>query len=147
MAQRQSGFTLIELMIVVSIIGILSVIAIPSYQHYVVDTQVKRAYGELSAYRSAFEERYSAGKNPISDTDLGYVASSLTAGTQGVGIAKLNTDGSGQLEVTLGGSVSPRVAGVIIRLTRSAQGTWRCIFDTTASSGWNDRYLPKGCAY
>lgn len=77
--QAQKGFTLIELMIVVAIIGILAAIAIPQYQDYVAKSQVSRAVSELSAYKTAVESRLNEGDLSIADTEVGYVASNLVA--------------------------------------------------------------------
>lgn len=57
--QKQKGFTLIELMIVVAIIGILASIAYPGYQESVAKTRRANAQGEMLALSSALERRYS----------------------------------------------------------------------------------------
>jgi len=53
MKNMQKGFTLIELMIVVAIIGILAAVAIPQYQNYVAKSQVARVMGETGSLRTA----------------------------------------------------------------------------------------------
>lgn len=63
--KAQKGFTLIELMIVVAIIGILAAIAIPQYQDYTARTQVTRAVSEVSALKTAAESAILEGKEIV----------------------------------------------------------------------------------
>jgi len=141
---KSTGFTLIELMIIVAIIGILAAIAIPSYQHYIVKTQTNRAVGELSAYKAPFEERLGSSGS-VTNSQIGYTLSNLTTGSQAVNVAAFNADGSGQLQVTIGGKAHPNLSGVILRLERSPSGTWECVVDPSAAAGWKASYLPVGC--
>lgn len=144
MLHNHRGFTLIELMIVVAIMGILATLAIPSYQGYVAKTQVSRAVSELGAYRTAYETSLS-NNEAINNARLGYVPSQLTTGDTATEIATANTDGSGHLQVTLGGRVQGSLAGAVVRFERSAEGRWQCVIDAGAASGWRNSYLPTGC--
>jgi len=143
MPAQQKGFTLIELMIVVAIIGILAAVAIPSYQDYVARAQIERAVGELSNYKIAYEVQFSTS-GPVSNAALGYAPSNLIVDA-GTDIAVANADGTGHLEVTLGGNAHPILAGVIIRLERTVNGTWQCVIDPSAASGWSDSLSPGAC--
>ena len=67
--RAQAGFTLIELMIVVVIIGILSAIAIPQYQAYTVRTQVTRAIAEAGALKTGIETCLLDGKTKVGKED------------------------------------------------------------------------------
>jgi type IV pilus assembly protein PilE len=60
---RSRGFTLIEMMIVVAILGILAAIAVPSYQRYMRDSQAQEAFGNLADYRVKLEQYYQDYKN------------------------------------------------------------------------------------
>jgi len=139
------GFTLIELMIVVAIIGILATIATPLYTQYVLKSQMNRAVGEVGVYRAAVEESL-ARSGSLANVEIGYVPSSLTTGSAGANIAEFNTDGSGHLQVTLGGDAHPAIHGVVVRMVRSVAGGWWCVIDKSAAAGWKDSYLPNGCS-
>ncbi len=145
MLGKNSGFTLIEVMIVVVIVGIIASIAIPTYQGYVMQSQINRALGELSAYRSAVEERL-VQNGGLVNSDIGYSPSRLTTGAAATDIAVFNPDGSGHLQVTMGGNAHGDLSGVVLRFERTVSGNWSCVVDTSGAANWTDRYSPAGCA-
>ena len=148
----QKGFTLIELMIVVAIIGILAAIAIPQYQNYIAKSQVSRAVAELGAIKTAYEDCLNNGKTDADTCDLGWTGSdilSLTAPAE-------TTAGEAPTEAVLNGvelSTSGTIAGAFagnassslkdgdatVTWARSDIGTWTCT--TTAEA----KYAPAGC--
>lgn len=151
-AQMQKGFTLIELMIVVAIIGILAAIAIPQYQDYTARSQMTRVFGEISALKTAAEAAVLQGQEIVSGAesagkiDLGFSGSSLLDGT---GKGQITVTGGAtstpSLEVTLGGSAGKNIAGAKMTLTRLAGGSWNCVTTASSDSGWKDSYAPAGC--
>ncbi|MCG8392691.1 MAG: pilin [Pseudomonadales bacterium] len=144
--QMQQGFTLIELMIVVAIIGILAAIAIPQYQDYIARSQVNRVLGEVAALKTAIEENLMRGNDPSGlnvQTDLGFTNSNLING--GTPTVTVNNTGVGDVAATLGGDASSAIQGSTITLTRAADGTWTCVAAAGAAPSWKTAYVPAGC--
>ncbi|EDM47399.1 pilin [Marinobacter algicola] len=145
MTKQYAGFSLIEVMIVMAIIGILATLTIPLYHGNVLKSQVNRAISELSSYKAAFEVRVVNGE-AVTNSNLGYVPSSLTTGSIATAIGITNSDGSGHMEVTLGDSAHPNLAGVILRLERDMTGIWTCKIDVSSAGSWREAYRPQDCS-
>jgi len=159
--KKQIGFTLIELMIVVAIVGILVTTAFPFYQSYIARSQLTKTVAELAAYRTATDDNMMRGHYDFNAADLGYVRSNLTtvlvisntasaAGVMPAG-ANFNLSGSGSIIVQMDSATqdaSASVTGTIINFNRSENGTWQCDIDESlpvAAGTWKASYMPPGC--
>lgn len=132
MKTMQKGFTLIELMIVVAIIGILAAIAIPAYQDYTIRAQVTEGINLADAVKVAVADYYTQkGAFPA--------ANLMTAAPTGLGFAAPSTGKYGTVDILAGGviqasyagtQVNAKLAGMILGISPyvSTNGdlVWRC---------------------
>ena len=148
---RQQGFTLIELMIVVAIIGILAAIAIPAYQDYTIRAQVSEGLSLASGAKASVSEYYqNRGIYPINNTAAGLADATDINGNY---VTSVNIDngtgtGTGVIIITYGQTANTAINTSTLTLTPNA-GTgsinWTCAPGTTGGGGVDGQYLPQNC--
>ena len=137
------GFTLIELMIVVAIIGILAIVAVPIYQTYVVRSQLTTALAELNGAKIQYELVVNDGSIGTQFTLDGMNISSNSKLCNYVVYAPVAGVSTPALECRLTKStVSVAILGQSIQLNRGANGFWYC----SVSVGIANRYKPANCS-
>ena len=139
MKRVQQGFTLIELMIVVAIIGILAAIALPAYQDYTVRAKVSELMLGASAARTCVTEAYQALGGATIPTVVGADCSIATMGK--ITGAAVSTGGV----ITVQGSAATTSVGqaITVTLTPTVNSTAGSL--TWACSGTNTRWVPSSC--
>ena len=133
--KAQKGFTLIELMITVAIIGILAAIALPAYQDYVAKSKVAAGLAEISPGKTQFEVMMNEGKSGDID-DAAAIGLQTPTNNCAITVAA-NADGSGS--VTCAIQKNTAAAGDLV-WNRSTAGVWSCTY-----SG-DPKFRPSACA-
>jgi type IV pilus assembly protein PilA len=159
--QVQKGFTLIELMIVVAIIGILAAIAIPAYQNYTIRAQITEGLSLADGWKTSVAEFYAQnGTFPASSSPTGgttaIVAQGITSGKYVTGIA-VSTGGA--VVISYGGTqANAKIAGATLALNPGLSANndvvWVCGLASTpsgtsavatGSTSVQAQYLPGAC--
>ena len=144
--QNQQGFTLIELMIVVAIIGILAAVAIPSYRDYTARAQMSEALSLLSGFKTGLAEYHQSQgsfQNTLKATQFG-----STISGKYVGEVKFENIGGDVVE--LSAKMKKAASGVAKEIAEkklwmgSYDGgkTWNC---NAGGSGIENRHMPSSC--
>jgi type IV pilus assembly protein PilA len=157
MKRAQQGFTLIELMIVVAIIGILAAVALPAYQTYTIKAKVSEVILAASQCRTTISEVYQTATSGTAPGADGWGCESISGTAQSKYVASVNTDKDGVITVTASGAsdlgdakdgtitLTPYKSDGTTQLTEAdigdtVVGAWKCTHGTMDA-----KFLPGSC--
>ncbi|WP_353177349.1 pilin [Delftia acidovorans] len=137
----QQGFTLIELMIVVAIIGILAAVALPAYQDYTKRARVSEALSLMSGAKAAITEYYSTNNSwPTNNASAGLAPAGSISGTS---VSSVTVSGS-KITAKVRTNIEQGGAVVVLKASPTTGGvTWSC--KAAAGTSVNSKFLPSEC--
>jgi type IV pilus assembly protein PilA len=138
MKSVQKGFTLIELMIVVAIIGILAAIAIPAYQNYTIRSQVSEGSSLVGGLETAFDECYANKGTAAAGSCSTNAEVGVTNNISGTYTTSVVFTKPGQITVTYGNQASTKITGLTViwsaYMSTNGDITWVCNDGTTGKA-------------
>jgi len=156
MKKMQQGFTLIELMIVVAIIGILAAITVPAYQDYTIRSQVTEGMNLAAEAKAAVADFWATrGRLPGSNSSAGLADPNQYKSNY---VQSITVSNDGHIDVVFGNRVNAQISGKILSLragtNNAGQIVWICgnanLPDGVTSNAANNtnldsKYLPVAC--
>jgi len=142
MKTAQKGFTLIELMIVIAIIGIIASIAIPLYTNYVVRSQVAEGINMSTAAKVAASEYFqNTGAFATSNNSAGIEAPANIIGNY---VSQVQIVAGGTIQITFGNQAHPDIFGAVLSMVPTSNAgsvTWACNGDAALPN----KFVPAAC--
>ncbi len=151
MKRVQQGFTLMELMIVIAIVGILAAVALRAYQDYTVRAKASEGLAKAAEAKTTIAEYYVARAGfPVDATAAGIDTNVATDLVKSILMGTWNVTSGGQLRVVmneakLGGSTTATANSFVLSVADTVNGVviWKCKVGTT--NPIPSKYLPASC--